>query len=260
MNPLSQKEIASIEKAYLKHNSLREVSRILHVSPNTVKKYASQKMEIKKHNIVKKIHLYDEHLIGLYIGIWMGDGTQYFDEGYRVKICCNKEDKKLNQFIQETLIKLFGKNSALIKVSATKQAYIKFKSKFIFNFVYKYVNHTRNKTKSIQLKDEIDSYSLEFLEGCLLGLVLTDGYLKRKLYFNVISANLASNVIGMLHKLGFNPSCYIHKRARYGWNNLYMVRLNAEESRKLELFLSKILIKLGCEYSFRELKYEPREI
>ena len=255
MKPLSQKEISLVEENYLKHNSLRKVSRLLHFSPNTVKKYVFKKMKVKTHNIVKNIRLNDERLIGAYIGIWMGDGTQYLDNGYRIKICCNKRNEKLNKFIQEMLIKLFGKSSELIRVSGTNQAYIRFKSKFIFEFVYRYAQFSHNKTQTVRLKEKINSYSKEFLEGCLLGLVLTDGYLKKIFHFNVISAGLATNVMDMLKESGLNPSCYIYQRAKYGWKDLYIIRLNVNESRKLKSFLDETIKEVGCKYSFEELKY-----
>jgi hypothetical protein len=186
----------------------------------------------------------------------MGDGTQYYDKGYTIKICSDKRNELMNKFIQEIISRLFGKKSALIKVSSTNQAYIKFKSQFIFDIVYEYVKHDRNKTHSVNLKADFNSYSDEFLEGCLLGLALSDGSLKYKFYFNVTSVSLSGNMIEILKKFGFNPMKYIYRREKYGWKDLHMVRLRTEESKRLELFLDEYLKRLDCRHSFKELKYE----
>lgn len=256
MKALSQQEIDDVCKAYKNYGSLREVSRRFQRSPNTVKKYASLKMEVKAQNIVNRVCSNDERLIGTYIGIWLGDGTQYFDRGYTVKICCNKDDKYLNKFIQDIIYKLFGKSTALIKEPLTKQAYIKFRSKFIFAFIKDYVVFDeKKKTYTVKLKKRAGCYNIPFLEGCLLGLTLSDGYLKATFSFNVVSSRLAKNMHDILKKFRYNPHHYIHKREKYGWKDLYMVKLNTKESKRLKLFLNEIIKKLGYGYSFDDLKY-----
>ena len=258
---INKEEIVQLCKAYQKYGTLREVSRIFARSPNTVKKYVSLKMAVKTQNIIKHIYSNNQRLIGVYTGLWMGDGTQYYENRYTIKICSNKDDKHLNDFIQNIIYLLFRKKTTLIEESLTKRACIIFWSKFIFNFIYTYVVHEEGKkTYSVKLKENIESYNNDFLEGCLLGLVLTDGYLKSKFHFNVTSSNLAENMKEILIKFGFNPSVYIHKREKYGWKNLYMVKLNIEESKRLCSFLDEILRKIGYSLSFQELKYGPGRI
>lgn len=258
---INKEETIQLCKAYQKYGTLKEVSRIFARSPNTVKKYVSLKMAVKTQNIVKSLCSNNKRLIGVYVGIWMGDGTQYYKNRYTIKICSNKDDKHLNDFIQHIIYLLFRKKTTLIEESLTKRACIIFWSKFIFNFIYTYVVHGEGKkTYYVQLKEKIESYNRDFLEGCLLGLVLTDGYLKSKFHFNVTSSNLAENMKDILIKFAFNPSVYIHKREKYGWKNLYMVKLNTEESKRLGSFLDQILRKIGYSLSFQELKYGPGRI
>lgn len=258
---INKEETVQLYEAYQKYGTLKEVSRIFSRSPNTVKKYVSLKMAVKTQNIVKYLCSNNQRLIGVYVGIWMGDGTQYYENRYTIKICSNKDDKYLNSFIQDIIYMLFRKKTTLIEESLTKRACIIFWSKFIFNFIYSYVVHdSKKKTYSVQLKEKIESYNSDFLEGCLLGLALTDGYLKSKFLFNVTSGNLAENMKDILIKFAFNPSVYIHKREKYGWKNLYMVKLNTEESKRLGSFLDQILIKIGYSLSFQELKYGPGRI
>ncbi|MBI2573591.1 LAGLIDADG family homing endonuclease [Candidatus Woesearchaeota archaeon] len=195
----------------------------------------------------------DSRLIGFYIGLWMGDGTQYYSQGgYRIKICCNKIEKNLNHFIQTAITNLFNKKTVLIEEKDTNRAYIKFSSKYIYHFVNEYVYFEKNKTASICLKKI--KFSRGFLDGCLLGLILSDGHLKYRFHFNVISRSLAEDMIRILEELGFSPSLYIHNRKKYGWHDLYMVSLPVKESAELHKILNKIIRDLGFDIDFKILK------
>ena len=256
MKSLSQEQIAQIGKDYSECHSFRKTCRRLNIYIGTAHKYTSKLNIINRQNIVKRLKSRNERLIGLYIGLWMGDGTQYYDKGYTVKICSNKNNRLLNQFIIHSILQLFGKKAVVHNISNTNQAYIKFSSKFIFNFVYNYVDRDLNKTHSVRLKENIQMYSKEFLEGCLLGLSLSDGYLKKKFRFSVTSEKLAENTSDILTKLGSNPRIYLDNRQKYGWKNLHTVYLTISDSTKVESLLDKILKKLKCNYTFQELKYE----
>ena len=231
MKALNQEEITMLCDSYKLHGSLRAVSRLRVRSVATVKKYVSKYMEVKTQNIVKKLATRDERLIGLYVGLWLGDGTQYKDKGRCViKICCNRENRVLNTFVQDVIFRTFEKKTALIEENSNNRAFVKFVSKFIFNFIYKCTKQDLGKkTYSVRLKEEINQYGDDFLEGCLLGLVLSDGYLKDFFSFNVTSKGLSHNMFNILKKYGFKPSVYVHKRAKWGWKDLNMVRLNKKK-------------------------------
>lgn len=260
MRKLSNEKIERIIVEYKSGLSLRQLNMLLGVSIGSAHKYLSEFNIIKKQNIVKELNSHDERLIGLYVGLWMGDGTQYWDKskgGYTVKICSNKNDVLLNQFIHNTILMLFGKKAKIINELKTNRAYIRFDSKFVFDFVYHYIMiDSGKKTYSVRLKEKVDSYSREFLEGCLLGLILSDGYLKHVLSFNVVSVNLAENLKTILEKFGFHPYIYIDNREKYHWGDIHAVKLYQKESRTLIMFLDDIIRKLDYSYSFNELKYE----
>jgi len=210
---------------------------------------------MKKQNLVYSLKSNNQILIGLYLGIWAGDGTQYYDKGYRIKICCHSKDKKMIEFFKFVLAELFGKTIIQVAYEERNRALIRFKSKFIYNFVSEYLFYARNKTLSVCLKYGLKKYSNGFLDGFILGLALTDGYLKSNFIFNTVSIQLSNNVVSILKLYGFNPKCYTHNRKRYNWNNLHMVRLNNKESKELLKKLDKILLKLKCSNNFYELKY-----
>jgi len=256
MKSLSQEKIAQIGEIYSECNSLRETCRRLNISIGSAHKYTTQLNIVNTQNIVNELKSCDQRLIGLYIGLWMGDGTQYYDEGYTVKICSNKKNVLLNKFIQESIFRLFGKNTRLEYEKSRNNAYIRFESKFIFNFVYKYISRGESKTHTVRLREDIEAYSVDFLEGCLLGLILTDGYLKRILSFSITSSGLADNLDNILKKFVFHPYRYIDRREQYTLGQIYIVKLSPFESRTLRLLLDNVLKKLDCKNTFQELKYE----
>jgi hypothetical protein len=262
MESLSEKEIQKICDLYKTYGNVKQVSKHSFRSVGAIHKYLTLHSLIKKQNIVKKINNNDEGLIGVYVGLWLGDGTQYIDRHqYTVKICSNKEDINLNQFIQNIILKIFNKTTNLLNESKTKRAYIKFNSRFIYNFIQNYAAYdVGKKTHTVKLRKRVCSYNASFLEGCLLGLVLSDGYLKDNFVFGVTSSRLAKNTYDILNKFGFNLRHSIQQREKYKWKNLHIISLNRKQSDRLRIFLDKIIYKLGFQCSFQELKYGPGRI
>ena len=210
---------------------------------------------MNKQNLVYSVRSNDETLIGAYLGIWTGDGTQYHDKGYTVKICCHSKDKKMHDFFKFVLSTLFGKITVRIVKENGNRTLLKFKSKFIFYFVLDYMSYHKNKTHTVNLKKDVHTYSDNFLQGFILGLALTDGYLKKNFVFNTTSEGLANNVLDILRMQGFNPRIYIHDRRRYVWKNLHMIKLNRTESRKMLAILDSTITRTGYSFCFKELKY-----
>jgi len=211
---------------------------------------------MKRQNLVYKVRTNDETLMGVYLGVWAGDGTQYYDKGYRIKICCNSKDKKMIEFFKFVLKQLFGKTTLYLAIEERHRALLRFNSKFIYNFPKNYLMYGENKTHTVHLKNKLEEYSNDFLDGFLLGLSLTDGYLKEKFCFNVTSENLVRDVFEILKTKGLNPSIYIHDRKKYGWKDLHMLRLNRKESRTLLEDLNSVLKNLNYNSDFLKLKYE----
>ncbi len=256
MRSISNAEIDLIQTLFQRYGSLRKVAVLCNRSPATIKKYVSDKALIVRKNIVSTVS-HNEILKGLYIGLWMGDGTQYYNQAYEIKICSNKRQRELNSFIQRIILDLFGKKTNLIEDKNTNRAYIKFRSKFIFEWIENYVSYSSNKTKTIRLLGSHQNYDPLFRDGLLLGLCLSDGYLKGRFKFNVISKNLSCLVIDLLKLYGYQPSQYVHDRSRWGWHDLYMVSLNKLESQELNFLLDSILIQLDCKMPFKVLKNGP---
>lgn len=259
MQKLSEKEIQALRDAYKNVSSLREVGRNFGRSQNTVRKYVSAHCKINTKNIVSEIKTSNDLLIGLYVGLWLGDGTQYIDRGrHTIKICSNKNDKLLNKFICDFIYELFGKSVHLVEEENTNRAYLKFHSKFIFNYIYNFVQLNGNKTYSVRLKGDLSSFTDKFLKGCLLGLALSDGSLKEKFIFSVASEGLASDMHKILQIFQFNLYTRIQKRLNKA--PAHIVYLSLKESQRLQEFLDSIIHDIGYTHSFNELKYGPERI
>jgi len=258
---VTEEEIEGFLSLYKESKSLRAVSRHTGRSVNTIKAHLLPLTEVKELQVVKEADLSDAVLLGTYVGLWMGDGTQYYDNSYTIKICSNKQKVELNEFIQNIYIGLFNKKTWLLPERETNRTYIKLKSKFIYNFIYDYVSVGEDKTLSVKLKNPIHTYSEEFLDGWILGSALSDGYLKKRFMFNVTSEGFSNNVFDLLRQRGMIPRVTIQDRSKLGWNDLHMLYLTVEESKILLKKFDEILVKLGCNYSFKELKgYGPAGI
>ena len=262
MKELSQEEIEQICGLYKEHGSVRAVIKRMPVSNGSAHKYLTLKHLIRKQNIVRELKTHDERLIGVYVGLWMGDGTQYKDgHSYTIKICTNSDDVNLNKFVKDLIILVFNKNTSLFKERHRKSAYIKFSSRFIFEFIHDYVVYDeKKKTYTVGLRKRANAYPKEFREGCLLGLALSDGYLKNNFVFTVSSARLARNMYDLLAGFRYNPCSSLDRREKYHKNIMYSIKLTKPDSMALNVFLDKVIRSLGYTYSFKELKYGPGEI
>jgi hypothetical protein len=125
------------------------------------------------------------------------------------------------------------------------KANIKFRSKFIFYYISAHLCFEKNKTKTVGLRYKPERYSKDFLKGFLLGLMLTDGYLKTRFCFNSISERLSVNANDILEAFGLKPRIFRNKRKKYGWNDLYSVYLVKKESKIALDLLDKTLAEAG---------------
>ncbi len=232
-------EIQHLCYLYKEHGSLRKVSKISGISVNTIDKYISKLVKINRKTIVKNLKSNDDLLIGIFIGLWAGDGSRYYDKGYITKIHYHKQNPFLKKFIQQIVKKLFAKEVRQY-LDGKNRASIKIHSKFIYYFPEKYLLFNSNKTLSIQLKKSLDNYTEEFMDGFLLGLMLSDGSIKRRFCFTSISKALISNVSEILFNKGFSPKSIISDRTKYGWYDLRQIYLNSKESKQAIFFLNNI--------------------
>lgn len=244
------------EELYEKYQSLRMVHKLTGIPVSTLWYRLSKKNRLCRKTIVKEIAEDNELLKGTYVGLWAGDGSRYYDTGFISKIHLDKRDEDLAFFCKTIIKRLFKKNVKVYSGGEKNKAAIKIHSKFVYQFPERYLDFSSQKSKSVRLKDLGNS---EFLKGVLLGLTLSDGYLKDKFVFASVSSALAKQVSVLLQRRGFSPKTYVHKRHKYGWSDLHLVRLSNEESRQLKSEFEDTLSKLNIGKSFDALKRYERE-
>ncbi len=263
MRPLDPLVVEVLRDAYAKTGSLRLVARVYDLSPNTVRVYVRD-MGVATQESIRALRTKDDFLIGLYVGLWMGDGTQYPDRGeFIVKICCNADCRKLNALVQYVFLRLFGKQSRIFEARPSRSAVVKCSSKFIFRFISQYtIIGSPSKTLTVRLRKPPHVHSRQFIRGCFLGLMLSDGSLKQQLRFNVTSVALAQDMMDILLILGFHPKKYV-RPGQQNRQDLHLVWLTRPESRKASELLDELLKELGYVDRFTDLKEgknEPGEI
>jgi len=254
---LSAQEIDTIQHMYKRLGTIRSVQRNLGYSLSTVHKYVRKKFP--NDNIQPKTALIskNELLIGTYVGIWMGDGTQYMDSGsYTIKICSSKKNTALNKFIVQLILLLFNKKAHYNADPIKNDLYIRMRSKFIYHFIYEFTAQEKNKTKTIRLKNELCEYSDNFLLGILLGLTLSDGYIKKSLIFRTTSERLAKNYADILRKYNFNPTLTKKARNELNWSDIVTVRLGTKETETIiSVFNHAIKTNVSSKMCINQLKY-----
>ncbi len=255
---LHPRAISEIQQEYKKTQSIRAVHRQLGHSLSTIHKYVRQKFpNTTPQQRITAVKTKSELLTGIYVGLWMGDGTQYTDNGaYTTKICSSKTNIELNQFVQKLIKTLFGKKTHTNVHPKKNDLYIRMYSKFIYNYIYAFVAVQESKTHTVQLKQHISNYSEKFLRGVLLGLTLSDGYVKKTLVFRSTSHQLALNFASILEKYGFTPTIRKKVRKQPNWNDITTVRLGIYDTKNIISLLNKTILETGIsKMSVQQLKY-----
>ncbi len=237
---------------YKKTHSLREVSKRTGIPVSTLWYRLSKKDILDKKTKVTSLAENNEKLKGLYIGIWIGDGSRYHNNGYITKIHVHKKDTELITLFQKVIWRLFRKNVRIYSDrSNSNSAALKIHSEFIYNFPERFAKFEKKKSKSIRLRAGLKK---EFLDGVLLGLMLTDGYLKDRAIFATVSPRLSNQFEALLRERSFSPSTYIQRRKHKGWNDLYLTRLTINESKILKQKMNGLLNEIKSNHTFDELK------
>lgn len=189
---MKSKLTKKLSKLYKKGYSLSQLSKKFNIPKSTIYYNLDKLNIIRKKNPIKSIKKIDDYLIGTFLGFWAGDGSKFYDKGYIVKLHLDKNKKQLVQFLKSLLNNLFNKKISVYNDGGNRISLDIF-SKFVFDFIDEYVTYEENKTATIRLKNK--EYSKKFLDGFILGLILSDGYLKNKnIVFTTISKNLANDI------------------------------------------------------------------
>lgn len=249
--------LTNICEDYKKGNSLRMLSKRYNKCLSLLYYHLNKRGILRKYKIVKFLKNNNELDIGTFIGFWIGDGSKFLGNrrDYNIKFYLNKNNSELLNFIKKLLIDLFDKwKFDYYYEENTNKAIIRFRSKFIYNFINEYVYYDRNKALTIKLKNEINDYKDNFLKGLLLGLTLSDGSIKYKYIFTSISKELVNNLYLIFKKFGYNPYIYINKAHGYGKYQIYQLVLSPKETIQFESFINTIILNCNFDSNVKCLK------
>ncbi len=247
--------LEKIIKDYKNGDSLKKLKTKYDYSIGNLYYHLNKRSLMRKNNIIKFLKNNDQLSIGILIGIWMGDGSKFKDKwSYVIKIHLDKRDTLLINFIKNILLIVFGKTCRVVLEEESNRGIMIMNSKFIYDFIDKYTAYKENKTLTIKLKRNINQYNNDFIRGVMVGLTLSDGYIKDRFVFNTISKRLASNVYNIFKKYSYNPAISHQPRKKYGWYDLQRVSLNKKETLLFRSVINDILTKYGSSYTIDSLK------
>lgn len=95
---------------------------------------------------------------------------------------------------------------------------------------------------------------MDFILGFLLGITLSDGYIKERFVLNSISRKLVNNVANILRGLGLRPYLSVQNREKYGWFDLNRLQLTKGETQALKGVLNATILRCGLDKDISVLK------
>lgn len=252
---MEPKLLNKLKEEYISGKSLNTLCDKYSIPKSTLYYNLSKFNIIRKTNTITKLNCNSELLIGTFIGIWAGDGSKFRDRGrYVTKIQLHRQNLDLIEFIGKIIKDLFGKSASLC-LDGGNRASLRIYNKFIHQFIKNYLSFEDNKCLTISLRNKIEDYSQNFLNGFILGLTLSDGSIKRNVFvYSTISKKLKNNVINLLISKKYSPKLYVHKRTNYGWYDLNQVRLQKYPTTKIIYELNGIISQLGYQEKLEKLK------
>lgn len=251
---LNKVVIESLETDYKSGFSLRKLSNKYLLLTSTIYYQLSKRRIMRKHVCANRANKCDDVLLGVFIGLWIGDGSKFRERSGKcvVKIHIDKRNEQLIDFIKKILNSLFGVNAHL-NLSGKNSASVRIYSKFIYNYIDNYVSYEyKNKTKSIDLIKE--DKSKEFIKGVLLGLTLSDGYIKKRFVYTTISKKLAKTVENILRDFNYSVYKYVRDQSDKGWQDVISLTLTVKDTADLRRILNDALSELGVSIDVQVLK------
>ncbi|HLC56649.1 MAG TPA: LAGLIDADG family homing endonuclease [Candidatus Nanoarchaeia archaeon] len=243
--------IKAITKDYKNGCSLRKLRDKYGYEINTLHYNLKKKNVLRTIKIVRSVRN-NSLLIGLFIGLWAGDGSKFREKWmYTVKIHLNKNDKELIKLIKKLMLRLFDINVNLSTEKNNNKGTIRFRSRFIYDFIDLYLSYKEYKTLTVRLKN-VNKYPKNFLRGFLLGATLSDGYIKKRFVYTSISKNLIRDIDLILKKFNYNAAVY--KQDNHRKHRLYNLVLNPSQTVNFKDFLNKVIRECNSNKSIEQLK------
>ncbi len=209
------------------------MSRHYKIPIATLHNWFNKKGILRRLFLVKRLRTRDSYKIGLFIGMWAGDGSKAIGKNglYVVRFHFNSEDVYCHNLTYDLIENLFGSKINVVR-GPGKKFEIKTYSIFIYKFLSDYLTCSNDKCGTVKLKFPISGYSDRFLLGFISGLAITDGHFGKCFVFTTVSTGLKKQFVYVLRKFGFNPKEYLQRRKEPTWRPAWKIRLIVAESEK----------------------------
>jgi len=219
---LTRAEKNKIKSLVKKKKSLNQISQELRIKKTTVYYHfrKTKGMTISR----PKIKIQSDIILGEIIGIFSGDGSQYFEpKGYHYqnRIHFGKKNIEYALYVKKLYEKFFGKTFILKRDGETKLI-LETHSKEIYKFFHTYISFvSKDKSHTIFLRRDHAS-SKKFVTGFLKGLLDTDGTVAKikngiRIAYYTSSPILAQQISALLLSLGIknNMSKISTRKSQY---------------------------------------------
>lgn len=231
MKRLSTQEKEKIKILFDKGLSKHKIARIMNISRTAVRYNCGHKG--KYFPPIKKILVTYSQNSGEVIGIFAGDGSQYFEPKsyhYTVNVHFGMKNLKYILYVKGLYEKIFNKKFRIEKSNPTTLRLTTY-SKEIYNFFTNYLDYnTKIKHSTVKLKNI--KFPLNFKIGFLRGLFDTDGsiwFIKKekrwKAVYYTTSKLLAYQISTILSKLGINNGMHVQIRNYRSEKPVYYVNI-----------------------------------
>lgn len=234
---LSKKQISEIIELYNSGVSLSKISQKLAIGKSTIYYHTRKNFGRKFNKIAFNDNLKEE--LGEFVGTFAGDGNFYFGKekyAYIIRIFVSGYERAYANSLCGLIFKLFGKYPNVYFSEDSNCFIVRIMSRDIYEIIKKHIIWEHNKTLSVRLKHDIDTYEQTFLKGFVRGLFNTDGNVyvpKKRVSFSSISKRLIYQASDILNNFDIEHSVY-EIVGRNGRKDIYCVSIMVKDAPKFE--------------------------
>ena len=166
-----------ITAEYSAGSSLSKLGKKYGVGKTTIHYHVNRLSGIKRWTPIRKIMRKDAFWLGVFLGLWAGDGTKNKDPNnynYSVRFSFALTDDRAISLLNRSSSVLFGVKPYVLTYRENQLIY-RLISKFVFNLLDENLVTVPPKTLNVSLPRSPSSYSRKFIRGFLTGLALSDG-------------------------------------------------------------------------------------
>lgn len=219
-----------IREAFSKGVSRKQVMRDLHLSKNTVIKYAGTRRPPLP---PPRIDLAPTEICGEVVGIFAGDGSQFYEPKaghYETNVHFGELHEGYAQYVKRLYDSFFCKNFRLRK-EMPKGLRLRTHSKAIFDFFGNFISYVpSHKHDTVKIREE--NVTDEFKIGFLRGMIDTDGTIwyslnkqRVRIVYYTTSKELALQISTYVSELNIEHRIYPYQHKNPKFKLIYRISL-----------------------------------